>query len=198
MKRLLKNLFGIVMYLLVLPMGLSARWLYRMAGSSALFDLWAQYLSLWPGFVGTYARVRFYRQTLPEAYTNMFIGFGSFISKIETRIGRGVAIGSHSTIGLAVIGDGVVIANYVSVLSGGRQHNFDDPEQGILSTEGEYACIHIGRDVFVGDKSVVMADIGEKTIVGAGSIVVKPIPPYSIAVGNPAKVVRDRRAQSGN
>lgn len=35
-------------------------------------------------------------------------------------------------------------------------------------------------------------DIGEGSVVGASSVVVKPIPPYSIAVGVPAKVVKQR------
>jgi acetyltransferase-like isoleucine patch superfamily enzyme len=36
-------------------------------------------------------------------------------------------------------------------------------------------------------------DIGEGSIVGAGSVVVKPIPPYSVAVGNPARVIKERK-----
>ena len=36
-------------------------------------------------------------------------------------------------------------------------------------------------------------DIGDGSIVGAGSTVVKPIPPYSIAVGCPAKVIKSRK-----
>ena len=35
-------------------------------------------------------------------------------------------------------------------------------------------------------------DIGEGSIVGAGSVVVKPIPPYSLTVGCPAKVIKKR------
>jgi len=35
-----------------------------------------------------------------------------------------------------------------------------------------------------------MADVGEHCIVGAGSVVTKPIPDFSVAVGNPARVIR--------
>ena len=39
---------------------------------------------------------------------------------------------------------------------------------------------------------VYSADIGEGSVIGAGSVVVKPIPPFSVAVGVPAKVMRKR------
>jgi acetyltransferase-like isoleucine patch superfamily enzyme len=36
-------------------------------------------------------------------------------------------------------------------------------------------------------------DIGDGSVVGAGSVVVKPISPYSVAVGNPAKIIKERK-----
>ena len=36
------------------------------------------------------------------------------------------------------------------------------------------------------------ADIGEGSVIGSGAVVVKSIPPYSVAVGNPAKVIKIR------
>jgi acetyltransferase-like isoleucine patch superfamily enzyme len=36
------------------------------------------------------------------------------------------------------------------------------------------------------------ADIGEGSVVGSGTVVVKPLPPYSVAVGNPARIIRKR------
>lgn len=175
-----------------MPFGYSSLIFYKFFKSSMIFDFFAQFFSLMPGFIGPPIRAAFYKQTLPKSEIDLFMGFGSFITKIETRIGKGVLINGHSTVGLADIGNGVVIANFVSVLSGGQQHNFSDPNKGILDEEGIYSRIIIGDDVFIGDQSVVMANIGKKTIIGAGSIVIKEIPPYSIAVGNPAKVIKKR------
>ncbi len=55
-----------------------------------------------------------------------------------------------------------------------------------------YNCITIGAHSFIGDNSTVMANVGDHTIVGAASNVIKPLPPYSVAVGNPAKIVKQR------
>jgi len=52
--------------------------------------------------------------------------------------------------------------------------------------------VRIGEKSFVGDRSVVMADIGRQTIVGAGSVVAKEIGDLVVAVGNPARVIKKR------
>ncbi len=52
--------------------------------------------------------------------------------------------------------------------------------------------IHIGKNVWLGGdvKILVGVRIGDNTIIGTGSIVIKSIPPHVIAVGNPCKVIR--------
>ncbi len=54
--------------------------------------------------------------------------------------------------------------------------------------------IYIGHDVWIGQNAIVLSGvcIGTGAVIGAGSVVTKDIPPYAIAVGNPAKVVRYR------
>ena len=64
-----------------------------------------------PGFIGTAVRACYYKQTLACSYMDLNMGFGSFVSKIGTKIGRGVFINGRNIIGLADIGDGTVIAN---------------------------------------------------------------------------------------
>ena len=65
----------------------------------------------------------------------------------------------------------------------------------LLQQGGHSRKVSIGRDVYIGMGVCVMysADIGDGSVIGAGSVVVKPIPPYSVAVGNPAKVIRERK-----
>jgi acetyltransferase-like isoleucine patch superfamily enzyme len=52
----------------------------------------------------------------------------------------------------------------------------------------------IGHDVWIGCNSVILAgvNIGTGAVIGAGSVVTKDVPPYSIVVGNPARVLRYR------
>ena len=52
--------------------------------------------------------------------------------------------------------------------------------------------VKIGNHVWIGQKAIILpgVNIGDESIIGAGSVVTKSIPPYSIAVGNPAKVIK--------
>ena len=57
---------------------------------------------------------------------------------------------------------------------------------------GERRLVRIGEGTWVGSAAVVMADVGRHCVIGAGSVVTKPIPDYSIAAGVPAVVIRSR------
>ena len=152
----------------------------------------AQLLSLIPDYPGIFLRVAFYRFALHKFSLSGTIGFGTIVTKTGARIGKNYFMGGNNLIGLVDIGDNVVIASGVHILSGRRQHNFSNVKTEIMDGDVHLSLINIGDDVFIGDKCIVMADIGEKSIVGAGSVVVKPIPPYSVVAGNPARVVRQR------
>ncbi|WFS61585.1 acyltransferase [Pseudodesulfovibrio thermohalotolerans] len=165
----------------------------KRAGSSGMYLGCAQFLSLLPGAVGGYIRSAYYRLTLPRFGKNSEVCMGAVITKMETRVGDWCGIGPFTTIGLAELEDKAVVAGGCSILSGGRMHNFSDPNKGALeSSGGIYKRVRIGEKSFVGDRSVVMADIGRQTIVGAGSVVAKEIGDLVVAVGNPARVIKKR------
>ena len=62
----------------------------------------------------------------------------------------------------------------------------------IREQPGTFPRVTIGRDSWIGERTVVMADVGKHCIIAAGSVVTKPVPDYAIAVGSPARVVRFR------
>ena len=73
-----------------------------------------------------------------------------------------------------------------------------NPQIGISfyvdNTHKDYTPIEIGNDVWIGDNVSIIdgVKIGTGCIIGAGALVTKDIPPYSIAVGVPAKIIRKR------
>ena len=66
-----------------------------------------------------------------------------------------------------------------------------------MNTQGEgiQGTINIENDVWIGAGCTVLTGvtIGEGSIIGSGSIVTKDIPKYSIAIGSPAKVIKNRK-----
>ena len=111
-------------------------------------------------------------------------------------IGKNVYIGTGTTLfghmGIE-IGVDCLLAQNISLTP--YSHIFDDPDSIIYSQGGHCKKVTIGRDVYIGMRAAVMysGDIGEGSVIGAGSVVVKPIPPYSVAVGCPAKVIKERK-----
>jgi acetyltransferase-like isoleucine patch superfamily enzyme len=59
-------------------------------------------------------------------------------------------------------------------------------------TRGLYLHTRIGRHWFIGARSIILPGviIGDESVVAAGSIVTKDVPPRSLVAGNPAKVIR--------
>jgi acetyltransferase-like isoleucine patch superfamily enzyme len=152
----------------------------------------SQALSLWPGIVGDYVRREFYRMALEECSADCCISFGTILSKRGARIGRRVYVGPHCNLGLVTLGDDALLASRVDILSGAAQHRFDRLDVPVREQRGEVQRVTVGRDAWIGERAVVMADVGEQSIVGAGSVVVNAVPPRAIAVGVPSRVVGTR------
>lgn len=151
------------------------------------FSTFAQGYSVAPGLIGEYLRAAFYYQTLDSSPAFLRISFGSFFAQAATRVGEGVYIGAYCVIGSSSIGERTQIASHVQILSGRHQHGRDQDGSILGADQDQFEPIRIGSDCWLGAGSIVMADVGDGTTVGAGSVVVKPLPVACVAVGNPAR-----------
>jgi virginiamycin A acetyltransferase len=176
----------------VLPEVVAYELAARVADRDVAFHHASQWLSLLPGYPGIYARREFYRLTLAACSADCQLSFGTVISHPGTRIGRRVYVGLHGNLGLCEIGDDVLFGSDVHILSGTRQHAFDDPDRPINQQGGHFEQVRIGPDTWIGNGARVMADVGARCVIGAGAVVTRPIPDGSVAVGHPAKVVSQR------
>jgi acetyltransferase-like isoleucine patch superfamily enzyme len=97
----------------------------------------------------------------------------------------GVRLSAGSEI---VIGDNVMLAQGVFVTDSDWHGVYDRS----LSV-GQSAPVSIGRNAWIGDSAIVAkgVTIGENSIIGAGAVVIRDIPPNVIAVGNPATVIKE-------
>jgi len=73
-------------------------------------------------------------------------------------------------------------------------HRFNDVQMNIIEQGHECSDIKIGDDVWFGAAVIVLpgVTIGSHSVIGAGSVVTRDIPAFSVAVGIPATVVRSR------
>ena len=113
-------------------------------------------------------------------------------------------IGSHCLIqsygvmsaggkGGITIGDYVVMGQMVGVYAG--EHRFDDPNRRIMEQGTYHKGIVIEDDCWIGTKATILdgVTIGHGSVIGASSVVTRSIPPYSVAYGTPARVMRSRQ-----
>lgn len=164
----------------------------RMAGRGRALSGWSQAMALLPGACGVYLRRAFYRLVLARCDRDAWIAFGTVLSHPATSIGRKVYVGAYCCLGEVSLEDDVLLSSFVSVTNGAAQHGIDRLDVPIREQPGSWPRITIGRDSWIGERAVVMADVGRHCVVGAGAVVTRPIPDYAVAVGVPARVVRYR------
>lgn len=120
-----------------------------------------------------------------------------FIRKMGCHVGKDVFFGDYVRMDTSYA-DMIYIGDYTHITSGCRllchQRDLSNYYVGDNAAECGYRLgeIHIGKGVMVGMETMIMpgVTIGDGAIIGARSMVTKDIPPYCIAVGSPAKVIK--------
>jgi acetyltransferase-like isoleucine patch superfamily enzyme len=119
------------------------------------------------------------------------------LRKLGAKVGRGVFVGDYVRVDLnhsdlLIIEDGVHIAGDVRLLC--HKKDLSNYTKGDIygMQPYKYGKIHLCKNCAIGTGSLVMSGVtvGEGAVVGAGSLVTKDIPAWTIATGRPAKVVK--------
>lgn len=156
-------------------------------------NLFYSIINYFPGFI----RNIFFRCLLSKMGSHVFLDYNIYIKfpslveiGDEVTVNRGVEfypdyLGKHKII----IGSDVKIAPNVKFYAAG--HDLSDLHKEI---GGE---IKVGNHVWIGANAIILAGvhIGDDCVIGAGSIVTRNIPPATVAVGIPAKVIKTRPAR---
>ena len=192
MKRVLKSVADLVAVVLISPALLLYRLGCLMMGPERAFPGWSQAFALIPGWTGVYLRRAFYRRVLRKCEPGCSLSFGSVFSHPTAEIGRDVYVGLFCSIGDVTLEKDVLVSSHVSITNGGAQHGIDRLDIPVREQPGTWSRVTIGRDSWIGEHATVMADVGKHCVIGAGSVVTRPIPDYAIAVGVPARVIRYR------
>jgi acetyltransferase-like isoleucine patch superfamily enzyme len=165
-------------------------------GADGALEGSSEALALVPGRVGDYLRRAFLSRVLDACATTATIKFGSLFSQTGARLDENVYVGPRCHLGLVHLERNVLLGAGVHVPSGNATHGIDDVERPIRDQPGTRTVVCIREGSWVGSAAVVMADVGKHCVIGAGSVVTRPIPDYSIAAGIPAKVIRSRRPET--
>ena len=193
MREALKTVARGLAFVAVLPALASYALRATLMGRDRALEGSTQMLALIPGLPGQYARRAFLSRTLVRCDPTAAICFGTIFSRAGARIDERVYVGPGCYLGLVHLERDVLIGSGVHVTSGGQTHGTDDVDRPVRDQPGRLALVRIGAGTWIGSAAVIMADVGQNSIVGAGAVVTKPLPESVVAAGVPARVIRNRR-----
>ncbi|MCC7193447.1 MAG: hypothetical protein IT444_11760 [Phycisphaeraceae bacterium] len=185
MAKFLGTIFG---FIRALPILIAYMLCKPILGQMRAFSAASERIGRLPGFLGVYARQCFYKTLLSSVGVNVYFGFMSVFSKAQATVGDRVYIGRFCSIGWAEIGDDVMLADGVQILSGRHQHGQTAAAGTVMrDNPQEFTKVTIGAGAWIGAGAIVMADVGPRAIVGAGAVVIKPVDANAKVGGVPAK-----------
>lgn len=149
-------------------------------------------LALVPGTAGIWMRRIWYRRTLRRCGANLSVNWMAFIFRPESGVGDNVTIGPFSSVINADLGDDVMLGANVSVAQGSRQHGMARNGVPMARQPGQPRQVRIGSDVWIGTAAVILEDVAEGSVVGAGAVVTRVHEPYWVLAGVPARPTRPR------
>jgi virginiamycin A acetyltransferase len=179
--------------LAVLPMVLSVTLRGLVLGRERAFQGSVEWLALWPGLTGQYLRRAFLAATAASCGKDVVVGVGTLFSTPDVELDGNAYIGPQCNLGWVHVERDVMIAAGVQIPSGPHTHGTDLLDVAMRDQPGRPTCVHVREGAWIGNGAIVLAEVGRHAIVAAGAVVTRPVPDYAVAVGVPARVVRDRR-----
>lgn len=149
-----------------------------------------------PGSLGIRIRQFYYSRKFNTCGKSLYLVGGTIIdSPQNVNVGNNVHINSGGCIsgsGGVTINDNVIIGQNVAIFA--SNHIYDDLDIPIRFQKKIIEPVVIKDDVWIGANVTILAGVTIESgcVVGAGAVVTKNIPPLSVAVGNPAKVIKKR------
>ncbi|NYI42170.1 DapH/DapD/GlmU-related protein [Demequina lutea] len=129
----------------------------------------------------------------------LYLGDRSYIAA-HAHVSGDVSIGDDCSVNVGAVvrgnvstGRAVRIGSYAALL--GFNHGFESIDTEMFTQPLTADGIVVGDDVWIGGHAIVLdgVTIGSHAVVGAGAVVTRDVPAWAVVVGNPARVVRDRR-----
>jgi acetyltransferase-like isoleucine patch superfamily enzyme len=196
MRDILKTLATMLATIVVAPRIIACRAASVIIGPDRALEASTQSLSRSPGLRGQYFRRAFLPWAGVACDHSATICYGTTFSRPGAVLEENVYVGPGCHLGLVHLERDVLVAAGVHIPSGGRIHGTDDPAIPIREQEGVATMVRIGTGSWIGSASVILADVGRNCVIGAGSVVTRPIPDNVVAAGVPARVVRERTRDS--
>jgi len=192
MKTAIKFALNLISQILILPFAIICKLetIILPGHSEVLFNICAHIMAVLPGLPGSFLRRAFYTLTLDSCSSHCHIGFGSIFSHRSATIERHVYIGNYALIGSVNIGEYSLIGSRASILNGEALHERDASGRWTPFSAERLSKVTIAKNVWIGEGAMIMANIGEGSMVGAGSVVTSGIKPHILVTGNPARFVK--------
>ena len=160
-----------------------------------LYILTSKYLPETRHFkLGCLLRVFWAKRIIKSTGNNVNIEKGAVFTP-EVSIGNNSGIGINCELwGEIIIGDDVMMGPEIVIYTSGHSHKRVDLPM-IKQGGDECKKVIINDDCWIGRRAIIMpgVTIGKGSIIGAGAVVTKDVPEYSIVGGVPAKVIKNRK-----